>query len=100
MSRTGRSLPAESSEEPKISIGADGGEIDNPRSDHGHIDPRGHVGFFNQNGELLLEEFMRVRLGDTTSGTGQITKRPAVISTAHSRSTRASSSRLSAETTR
>ena len=65
-------LPAESSEEPKISIGADGGGSITHGRITARIDPRGHVGFFNKNGELLLEEFMRVRLGDMTSGTGQV----------------------------
>ena len=65
-------LSAESSEEPKISIGADGGGSITHGRITARIDPRGHVGFFNKNGELLLEEFMRVRLGDMTSGTGQV----------------------------
>jgi alpha-D-xyloside xylohydrolase len=65
-------LRAESSEEPKISIGGDGrAAITNGRIT-ARVDPRGQVGFFNQKGELLLEEFMRVRLGDMTSGSGQI----------------------------
>ena len=69
-------LPAESSEEPKISIGADGGGSITHGRITARIDPRGQVGFFNQKGELLLEEFMRVRLGDMTSGTVRSTKRP------------------------
>jgi alpha-D-xyloside xylohydrolase len=65
-------LLAESSEEPKLSIETDGrASITNGRIT-AHVDPRGQVGFFNQKGELLLEELMRVRLGDMTSGTGQV----------------------------
>ena len=60
------------SEEPEISIAANGsGSITHGRIT-ARIDPRGQIAFFNQKGELLLEEFMRVRLGSMVSGDGQI----------------------------
>ena len=36
------------------------------------VDPRGQIAFLNQKGEVLLEEFMRVRLGNMERGDGQI----------------------------
>jgi alpha-D-xyloside xylohydrolase len=65
-------LPVEGAEEPNISIGRGRPRIDNPRANYCRREPRGQIGFFNQRGELLLEEFMRVRLGDMTTGPGQI----------------------------
>ena len=38
------------------------------------VDPRGQIAFLNRKGEVLLEEFMRVRLGNMESGDGQIDK--------------------------
>ena len=34
--------------------------------------PRGQIAFLNQKGEIVLEEFMRVRLGNMEKGDGQI----------------------------
>ena len=36
------------------------------------IDPRGQITFRNQKGEVLLEEFMRVRLGNLQRGDEQV----------------------------
>ncbi|MBV8280020.1 MAG: family 31 glucosidase, partial [Verrucomicrobia bacterium] len=36
------------------------------------IDPRGQIAFFNQKGEVLLQEFIRARLGDIQTADGQI----------------------------
>jgi alpha-D-xyloside xylohydrolase len=60
------------SEEPEISIAADGSASITHGRITARIDPRGQIAFFNQKGELLLEEFMRVRLGSMVSGDGQI----------------------------
>jgi alpha-D-xyloside xylohydrolase len=36
------------------------------------VDPRGQITFFNQKGDLLLQEFMRVRLGNMQTGDEQV----------------------------
>jgi alpha-D-xyloside xylohydrolase len=36
------------------------------------IDPRGRIIYYNSAGDLLLAEYMRLRLGDMQAGTGQI----------------------------
>ena len=36
------------------------------------VDPRGQITFLNQTGDVLLEEFMRVRLGNMQSGDEQV----------------------------
>ena len=67
-------LPRESGTKPEISIRNDGSaSIHNGRIT-ARIDPRGQIAFLNQKGESLLEEFMRVRLGNLESGDGQIDK--------------------------
>ncbi len=60
------------SEEPEISIAGDGSASITHGRITARVDPRGQIAFFNQKGELLLEEFMRVRLGSMVSGDGQI----------------------------
>jgi alpha-D-xyloside xylohydrolase len=65
-------LLRERSEVPDISIAGDGSaSITNGRIT-ARIDPRGQIRFLNQNGKVLLEEFMRVRLGNMEKGDGQI----------------------------
>jgi alpha-D-xyloside xylohydrolase len=65
-------LRSERSDAPEISIQADGSaSITNGRIT-ACVDPRGQIAFINQKGEVLLEEFMRVRLGSMESGDGQI----------------------------
>ena len=65
-------LRGERSEAPEISIPGDGSAAITHGRVTARIDPRGQIAFFNQKGELLLEEFMRVRLGNMSSGDGQI----------------------------
>ncbi|HEY5741908.1 MAG TPA: hypothetical protein VIS99_05145, partial [Terrimicrobiaceae bacterium] len=65
-------LRGERSESPEISIPGDGSAAITHGRVTARIDPRGQIAFFNQKGELLLEEFMRVRLGNMSSGDGQI----------------------------
>lgn len=65
-------LRGERSEAPEISIPGDGSASITHGRITARVDPRGQIAFFNQKGELLLEEFMRVRLGNMASGDGQI----------------------------
>ena len=65
-------LGRESSPAPEISIRSDGSASITHGRISARVDPRGQIAFLNQKGELLLEEFMRVRLGDMSSGDGQI----------------------------
>ena len=51
-------------EAPEISIPGDGSASIAHGRITAHIDPRGQIKFRNQTGAVLLEEFMRVRLGD------------------------------------
>ncbi len=60
------------SEEPEITIAGDASASITHGRITARVDPRGQLAFFNQKGELLLEEFMRVRLGSMVSGDGQI----------------------------
>jgi alpha-D-xyloside xylohydrolase len=65
-------LRRERTETPEISIQGDGSaSITNGRIT-ARVDPRGQIAFFDQKGEVVLEEFMRVRLGNMESGDGQI----------------------------
>ena len=65
-------LPRESAETPEISISSDGSaSITNGRIT-ARVDPRGQITFSNQKREVLLQEFMRVRLGNMEKGDGQI----------------------------
>jgi alpha-D-xyloside xylohydrolase len=48
---------------PDISIGGDGSASITHGRITARVDPRGQIAFLNQKGEVLLEEFMRVRLG-------------------------------------
>ena len=67
-------VPRENAETPKISIQGDGSaSITNGRIT-ARVDPRGQIAFVDRKGEVLLEEFMRVRLGNMESGDGQIDK--------------------------
>jgi alpha-D-xyloside xylohydrolase len=59
-------------EAPDISILDDGSASITHGRITARIDPRGQITFRNQTGAVLLEEFMRVRLGDMQSGDGQI----------------------------
>ena len=65
-------LPRERSEEPEISIRGDGSASITHGRITARVDPRGQIAFLNQKGEILLEEFMRVRLGNMEKGDGQI----------------------------
>jgi hypothetical protein len=76
-------LRVESSNEPNISIERDGRASITNGGITARVDPKGQVGFFNQKGEILLEEFMRVRLGDMTSDSGQIDQAAVSYFTAH-----------------
>ena len=65
-------LQRERPEKPEISIRGDGSaSITHGRIAAG-VDSRGQIAFLNQKGEILLEEFMRVRLGNMEKGDGQI----------------------------
>jgi alpha-D-xyloside xylohydrolase len=65
-------LPVEASKPPAISIQTDGSaSISNGRIT-ARIDPRGQVSFLNQKNDVLLQEFIRVRLGDMQQSTGQV----------------------------
>ena len=67
-------VPRENAETPEISIQGDGSaSITNGRIT-ARVDPRGQIAFVDRKGEVLLEEFMRVRLGNMESGDGQIDK--------------------------
>ena len=67
-------VPRESAETPEISIQGDGSaSITNGRIT-ARVDPRGQIAFLNREGAVLMEEFMRVRLGNMESGDGQIDK--------------------------
>ncbi|MGB7839830.1 MAG: hypothetical protein WBL40_17145, partial [Terrimicrobiaceae bacterium] len=67
-------VPRESAEAPEISIQGDGSaSITNGRIT-ARVDPRGQIAFLNREGAVLMEEFMRVRLGNMESGDGQIDK--------------------------
>jgi len=65
-------LPRERAEEPEISIRGDGFASITHGRITARVDPRGQIAFLNQKGEILLEEFMRVRLGNMEKGNGQI----------------------------
>ena len=65
-------LPRERAEEPEISIRGDGSASITHGRITARVDPRGQIAFLNQKGEILLEEFMRVRLGNMEKGDGQI----------------------------
>jgi len=39
------------------------------------IDPRGQISYYNAAGDLLLAEYVRVRLGDLQAGTGEVDER-------------------------
>jgi alpha-D-xyloside xylohydrolase len=65
-------LRKERSEETAISIPGNGSASITHGRITARVDPRGQIAYFNQKGELLLEEFMRVRLGNMASGDGQI----------------------------
>jgi alpha-D-xyloside xylohydrolase len=65
-------LPRERTEEPEISIRGDGSASITHGRITARVDPRGQFAFLNQKGEILLEEFMRVRLGNMEKGDGQI----------------------------
>ena len=49
---------------PEISIAGDGSASITHGRITARVDPRGQIAFLNQKGEVLLEEFMRVRLGN------------------------------------
>jgi alpha-D-xyloside xylohydrolase len=65
-------LQRERPEEPEISIRGDGSASITHGRITARVDPRGQIAFLNQKGEILLEEFMRVRLGNMEKGDGQI----------------------------
>jgi alpha-D-xyloside xylohydrolase len=65
-------LQAGPSDAPGIAIRDDGSASITHGRITARIDPRGQIAFFNQKGDLLLEEFMRVRLGNTVTADGQI----------------------------
>ena len=65
-------LRRERSEASDISILGDGSASITHGLITARVDPRGQIAFLNQKGEVLLEEFMRVRLGNMESGDGQI----------------------------
>ena len=67
-------LQRERAEEPEISIRGDGSAKITNGEITARVDPRGQIAFLNRKGEVLLEEFMRVRLGNMESGDGQIDK--------------------------
>jgi len=52
----------------------DGGESASIRNGDivARIDPRGQISYYNGTGKLLLAEYMRLRLGNMVTGTGQI----------------------------
>jgi alpha-D-xyloside xylohydrolase len=62
----------ERSEAPDISIPGDGSASITHGLITARVDPRGQITFLNQKGEVLLEEFMRVRLGNMEKGDGQV----------------------------
>ena len=62
----------ERSEAPEITIPGDGSALITHGRISARVDPRGQIAFLNQKGEVLLEEFMRVRLGSMEGGDGQI----------------------------
>ena len=53
---------------------SDGGESASIRNGGiiARIDPRGQINYYNANGDLLLAEYVRVRMGDMQAGDGQI----------------------------
>jgi alpha-D-xyloside xylohydrolase len=59
-------------EAPEISIRGDGSASITHGRITARVDPRGQIAFVNQKGEVVLEEFMRVRLGTMDKGDGQI----------------------------
>ena len=59
-------------EAPDISIPGDGSASITHGRITARIDPRGQITFRNQTGAVLLEEFMRVRLGDMQRGDEQV----------------------------
>ena len=65
-------LRRERSEAPDISIPGDGSASITHGLITARVDPRGQITFLNQKGEVLLEEFMRVRLGNMEKGDGQV----------------------------
>ena len=65
-------IRGERPEAPEISISGDGSASITHGRVTARVDARGQIAFFNQKDELLLEEFMRVRLGNMASGDGQI----------------------------
>ncbi len=65
-------LRGDHSETPEIATRGDSSASISHGRITARIDPRGQIAFFNQKGNLLLEEFMRVRLGNMVSGDGQI----------------------------
>jgi alpha-D-xyloside xylohydrolase len=65
-------LPGPHIEPAGVVIGNDGSaSITNGRIT-ARIDPRGQIAFFNHKGEVLLQEFIRARLGNMQAGDGQI----------------------------
>jgi len=64
-------LPGPPLEPPEIVISEDGGSITHGRIT-ARIDPRGQITFLNQKGQVLLREFIRVRLGNMQVGEGQV----------------------------
>lgn len=64
-------LPGEQLEPPEIVIADEGGSITHGRIT-ARIDPRGQLTFLNQKGQVLLREFIRVRLGNMQAGEGQV----------------------------
>ena len=64
-------LPVEASKTAKISIQTDGSATISNGRITARIDPRGQISFLNQKNDVLLQEFIRVRLGDMQKSTGQ-----------------------------
>ena len=57
-------IPGTFSDLPDIFIPGDGSASITHGRITARVDPRGQITFFNQKGDLLLQEFMRVRLGN------------------------------------
>lgn len=71
-------LPHRPSEPADILLPADGSASITHGRLTARIDPRGQITFLNQKGEVLLQEFMRVRLGNMQRGDEQVD--PAAVS--------------------
>jgi alpha-D-xyloside xylohydrolase len=65
-------LPEPRTESPEIVIAPDGSASITHGRITARIDPRGQITFLNQKREVLLQEFIRVRLGNMQAGDGQI----------------------------